>query len=261
MGSQLIQAKLWGRAPKDWSTIQEETVKPAYEFALKALPVTSGLKLLDIGCGTGYFCKLASSEGINVTGFDATPEFINEAKERLPNNLFLIGDMEDLPFSDKSFDIVCGCNSFQYAENTNNALKEAKRVLKDNGKLVAMIWGNKEDCEAATYLKAIGSLLPPPPPGAPGPFALSENKLLENMLKELGFSKINSTDITTVWDYADTDTAMKGLMSAGPVTKAIENNTFEKVYNTLLAAIQPYIQSNKHVVYNNKFRVVIAESN
>ncbi len=69
--------------------------------------------------------------------------------------------MEELPFTDKTFDVVSGFNSFQYAANTKNALIEAKRVMKDNGQLAVMIWGNKEDCEAATYLKAIGSLLPP----------------------------------------------------------------------------------------------------
>lgn len=53
-----------------------------------------------------------------------------------------------------------------------------------------MIWGNKEDCENFTYLKAIGSLLPPPPPGTGGPFALSENQLLEKILKAVGFKII-----------------------------------------------------------------------
>ncbi len=259
MGSQLIQAKLWGQQPKNWSDIQEETGKAGYDFFLQTISSAVDLKLLDVGCGTGYFCKLASDKGFDVTGLDATPEFIDEAKKRLPNGYFIIGEMEELPFSDNSFDVVCGFNSFQYAVNSNNAFEEAKRVLTDKGKIVVMIWGNKEDCEAASYLKAVGALLPPPPPGAAGPFALSENGLLESILKKIGFSKIESNDIPSVWDYADTATAMKGLMSAGPVARAIENNSFDKVYDAVSMAIQPYIQSDGHVVYKNKFRVVIAE--
>jgi ubiquinone/menaquinone biosynthesis C-methylase UbiE len=259
MGSQLIQGKLWGQQPKNWADIQEGTGKAGYDFFLHTISNALDLKLLDVGCGTGYFCKLANDKGFDVTGLDATPEFIDEAKKRVPNGKFMIGEMEELPFTDNLFDIVCGFNSFQYAANTNIAFEEAKRVLAVNGKLVVMIWGNKEDCEASSYLKVVGSLLPPPLPGAAGPFALSENGLLENMIEKTGFSEIKSSDIESVWDYADTATAMKGLMSAGPVARAIENNTFEKVYDEVAKAIQPYIQSNGHVVYKNKYRMVIAK--
>jgi ubiquinone/menaquinone biosynthesis C-methylase UbiE len=258
MGSQAIQGKLWGQRPKDWADIQEQTGKAGYDFVLSTLSISAATKLLDIGCGTGYFCKLASDEGATVTGLDATAEFIEEAKKRLPAAQFVVGEMEELPFEDKSFDMVCGFNSFQYAANTKNALIEAKRVLADDGILIAMIWGNKEECQAATYLKAVGSLLPPPPPGAPGPFALTENGLLEKVLEEVGFSKTKTFDVPSVWDYPDTDTALKGLMSAGPVARAIENSGFEKVYETISNAIQPYIQPHGHVVYHNKFRIVVA---
>lgn len=260
MGSQTIQGKLWGQRPKDWSEIQEQTGKAGYDFVLNFLSVTQATKLLDVGCGSGYFCKLAVDKKIDVTGLDATTELIDEAKKRVPTANFHIGEMEELPFEEKSFDVVCGFNSFQYAADTKNALLEAKRVLKDGGKIAVMIWGNKEDCEAATYLKAVGSLLPPPPPGAGGPFALSENQLLEKILEEIGFKIISNTDISSIWDYPDTDTALKGLLSAGPSAKAIENSGFEKVYETILKSVEPYILSDGHVVYSNKFRVVIAEN-
>jgi ubiquinone/menaquinone biosynthesis C-methylase UbiE len=259
MGSQAIQGKLWGQRPKDWSEIQEQTGKPGYDFVLNYLSITPATKLLDVGCGSGYFSKLAVDKEVDVTGLDATTELIAEAKKRVSNANFLVGEMEELPFEEKYFDVVCGFNSFQYAANIKNALVEAKRVLKDGGKLAAMIWGNKEDCEAATYLKAVGSLLPPPPPGAGGPFALSENQLLEKILEEIGFKILSNTDVTSVWKYADTDIALKGLLSSGPVARAIEHAGFEKVYETTLQAIHPYIQPNGQVVYNNKFRVVIAE--
>ncbi|MDB5275451.1 MAG: hypothetical protein JWR61_406 [Ferruginibacter sp.] len=259
MGSQAIQGKLWGRRPKDWGHIQEQTGQAGYDFVLRALSLSAGTRLLDIGCGTGYFCKLASDKEATVTGLDATAEFIEEAKKRVPAAQFAIGEMEELSYEDKTFDVVCGFNSFQYAANTKNALIEAKRVLTDDGKLAAMIWGNKEECEAATYLRAVGSLLPPPPPGAPGPFALTENGLLEKILEEVGFGKIATFDVPSVWEYPDTDIALKGLMSAGPVARAIENSGFEKVYETISKAIHPYIQPNGHVVYNNKFRIVMAE--
>lgn len=259
MGSQLIQSKLWGQRTKDWATIQEPTGKAGYEYVLNFIKLQQTDNLLDVGCGTGFFINLATKTGAGLIGFDATEQFIEEAKIRNPSANFLTGEMEELPFPDNTFNVVTGFNSFQYAANIKNALTEAKRVLKDKGKLAVMIWGNKEDCEAASYLKAIGSLLPPPPPGAPGPFALTENHLLENILQEIGFKILNSADVNSIWNYPDTETALKGLLSAGPAARAIENVGFEKAYQTTLEALKPFMKSNGEIVYKNKFRVVIAE--
>jgi SAM-dependent methyltransferase len=230
-----------------------------YSHALQFLNLSSADKLLDVGCGTGLFSSMAAKTGAEITGIDASEPLIDEANKRAPSTKFLVGEMEELPFAGGVFDIVCGFNSFQYAADSKNALTEAKRVLKDGGKIVVMIWGNKKDCEAATYLKAVGNLLPPPPPGAAGPFALTEHRLLESILEEVGFELINDQDIDSIWDYPDVDTALKGLLAAGPAAKAIEYSGYQQVYNAVTEAVQPYIQADGHVVYRNKFRVVIAE--
>lgn len=259
MGSQKIQGDLWGRRPEDWASIQEPTAKEGYEYVLKNISITPGTKLLDIGCGSGLFSDLATKAGAEVTAIDASEKTIERAKKRNPSVHFMTGEMEELPFDDNTFDIVCGFNSFQYAADMKNALKEAGRVLKVNGTLVTRIWGNKEDCEAASYLKAVGSMLPPPPPGAGGPFALSENNLLENILEEAGFTIIKKSDVVSVWDYPDEETALKGLLSAGPASKAIDHSGYDKVYETVKQAMAPYVQPDGHVVYKNKWRVIISE--
>lgn len=259
MGSQAIQTHLWGQQPQDWATIQEKTSNTGYQYVLHLPEFGKQGKLLDVGCGTGFFSNLAHQQGLEVTALDATDEFIELARQRAPGVQFCTGEMESLPFADGAFDLVTGFNSFQYAADVKNAFVEAKRVLKDKGKLVVMIWGNKEDCEAATYLKAVGSLLPPPPPGAPGPYALSENELLATMLQGAGFKLISQEDVQCVWDYENAETALKGLMSAGPVARAIENSGFDKAYEAISDAMKPYIRSDGHVVYNNKFRIAVAE--
>ncbi|MDX5584550.1 MAG: methyltransferase domain-containing protein [Aureibaculum sp.] len=258
MGSQEIQNKLWGRQTKDWANIQEKTGISGYEYALNQLELNEPINLLDIGCGSGIFSDFAQLKGISTTGIDACEKLIKHAKQRNPDVHFLEGDMEALPFNNSSFDVVCGFNSFQYAGNIKNAITEAKRVLKDNGKIVVMIWGNKEDCEVASYVKAVGSLLPPPPPGAGGPFALSENQLLERLLEEAGFRIVDNYDVDSVWEYPDNQTALNGLGSSGPITKVIEHTSPEEVQKTILNAIKPYVQPDGTVVYNNKWRVVTA---
>jgi SAM-dependent methyltransferase len=260
MGSQKIQGELWGTRTKDWASIQEATSVPIYEHVLEFLKIEPAETLLDVGCGTGFFSDLAFKKGADVTGLDASEQFNEHAKQRNPSINFIVGEMEELPFADNTFNIVSGFNSFQYAANIKNAFSEAKRVMADKGKFVVIIWGNKVDCEAATYMEALSSLLPPPPPGSAGPFNLSENRLLEQTIEETGFRIIDNTDVTSIWDYPNTDIALKGLLSSGPIATVIDICGFEKVYETVTAAIQPYIQQNGHVVYNNKFRVVISEN-
>jgi len=259
MGSQAIQGNLWGQRPQDWGQIQEQTGLAGYNHVLQNIPINKSTSLLDIGCGTGYFCKMAAHNGATVTGIDASEALIAEAKQRVPKATFQTGEMEELPYADNTFDVVTGFNSFQYAAQTQNALAEAYRVLKPGGKLAAMIWGDKQDCEAATYLKAVGSLLPPPPPGAPGPFALSEDEQLQKIVTQAGFKNIQTTDIPGTWQYPDAETAIRGLISAGPVARAIQNTSYQQVYDTIAEAIKPYTQPNGQVVYHNKFRIVIAE--
>jgi len=258
MGSQEIQNRLWGRKTEDWANIQEKTGFSGYEHAITQLDLSESKELLDVGCGSGIFSDFADSKGFSVTGIDACENLIKHATQRNSGANFLVADMEELPFRNDSFDVVCGFNSFQYAGNIKHAFTEAKRVLKNNGKIVVMIWGNKEDCEVASYLKAVGSLLPPPPPGAGGPFALSENQLLESLLEETGFKIVDNHDVGSIWEYPDKQTALKGLGSSGPITKVIEHTSSEEVEKTILNAIEPYVRQDGTVVYNNKWRVVTA---
>ena len=259
MGSQKLQGELWGKRSQDWATYQENTSLSGYNYALDFLKLNQSIQLLDVGCGSGLFSNLASEKGANVTGIDASENLITEAKKRNTSVKFLTGEIEELPFENESFDVVTGFNSFQYAANIQNALVEAKRVLKNKGKLVTMIWGNKEECELFSHFKAMGSLMPPPPPGSSGPFALSENRLLENYLEEAGFKVLVSTDVQCICEYPNTEIAMKALLSSGPSSKVIDQVGFEKAHETALASIQEFIQDNGQVVIKNKFRVIISE--
>jgi SAM-dependent methyltransferase len=259
MGSQAVQAQLWGRQPVDWGTIMEPTGKSGYDHAIAALNLTGNESLLDIGCGTGYFCSLVAPKVRFITGFDGTVEFAEEARRRLPAYPFLVGDMDDLGLPDEAYDIVTGFNSFQYASNISDAFAEARRVLKPGGRLVVMIWGNKEDCQAAVTLGAVGALLPPPPPGTPGPFALSEQQLLEKTLGRSGFTVLQTNDVPAIWDFPDTATTLRGLLSTGPAYRAIHSAGYDKVADTLTATLPQFTRPDGHIIYNNKWRVVIAK--
>ena len=252
-GSAPAQSELWGGRARDWADVQEPIARPLYEAVLNKANVGRGTSVLDVGCGAGRFCQLAAGKGAAVTGFDATPALIAIAKERMPAGDFCVGDMETLPYADDSFDVVTGFNSFQYAANPVNALKEARRVAKKGSPVFIATWGKPEDCQAAAYLAALGKLLSPPPPGAPGPFALSAEGALEALAKRAGLAPKEVESVDMPFEYPDLATALRGLLSAGPAVKAIEIWGEDRVREAVFELLETFRQPSGGFVMNNKF--------
>ncbi|MDP3093811.1 MAG: methyltransferase domain-containing protein [bacterium] len=102
-----------------------------------------GNKILDIGCGNGRLLDLYAGKGVDYTGIDNSFAQIEEAKKRCPNNSFLVADALKLPFADKSFDktfSVAVLHEIPSLEFRKAFLKEARRVLKDEGLLFLTAW-------------------------------------------------------------------------------------------------------------------------
>jgi SAM-dependent methyltransferase len=259
-GSASIQRELWGARATDWADVQEGTVLPLYEAVLAKTAVGAETRLLDVGCGSGMFCRMAAKRGAKVSGIDATPALIDIAKSRLADADFRTGEMEALPYAEGAFHVVTGLNSFQYAGNPVNALGEAKRVAERDGFVVVAVWGKESDCQARAYLAAVGRLLPPPPPGAPGPFALSEEGALEALARRAGLSPIEVNDVDSPWVYRDLEMALTGLLSAGPAVKAMQVSGQSRVSEAVARALEPFATPSGGYRLENKFRYLIARA-
>jgi len=252
-----MQAALWGARAKDWAEL-ETTADPIYNAALERLNIREGDKLLDIGCGSGRFCGLAHAKGAKVFGFDATPELLAIAKERNPECTFDEGDMEAVPYRNAEFDFVTAFNSFQFAANPQTAIYEAKRVMKVGGLLLAVIWGKPEQCEARFIFEAMKELAPPPP-GARGPFSLSMDGALENLLKEVRLDIIDSKDVDCAWEFPDEGTLTRRILAAGPSTRVINEVGEEKTKEAILKAVEPFKTPEGGYRLKNVYRYVTAE--
>jgi ubiquinone/menaquinone biosynthesis C-methylase UbiE len=100
---------------------------------LEAANVGPGTNLLDMGCGAGGAALMAAARGATVTGFDASENLLEVARERLPQSDFTQGDIEELPYPDNTFDVVFAANSVQYAENQEQAVREAQHHASQDG--------------------------------------------------------------------------------------------------------------------------------
>ncbi|HET8578726.1 MAG TPA: methyltransferase domain-containing protein [Methylomirabilota bacterium] len=233
-------------------------IQPLYEAVIVRVGIGSGMRLLDIGCGAGLFCSMAARQGARVTGFDAAPALIAIARQRTPKGDFQVGEMEELPFPANTFDLVTGFNSFQFAADPLQALREARRVARPRAQIVIATWGRVEDCEAAGYLAALKALLPPAPPGAVGSFALSATGALEGLLRQAGLRPSVTEEIDCPWLYRDGAAALRGLMSAGPAVKAIQTSGEDRVKEAVLKAVAPFRTATGGYRLRNKFRYVVA---
>jgi SAM-dependent methyltransferase len=259
MGTASVQGDFWSARASDWAEIQEALSRPVFDKIIAVAKIGTSKTVLDVGCGAGLFCELAAAGGASVAGLDAAPALLAIARKRVPAGDFRVGEMENLPFADATFDVVTGFNSFQYASSPVQALREAKRVVHKQGLVSVMVWGKPEDCDAAVYLKAVGSMLPPPPPGAPGPFALSVDGALEALVRQAGLTPIGVYDIDTPWHFLSLESALRGMNSAGPAVRAIRHSGEDAVRRAVAEAITPFRTESGAYLLSNKCRYLLAK--
>ncbi|MDX6628418.1 MAG: hypothetical protein QOH00_664 [Gaiellales bacterium] len=260
MGTAQVQGQLWGAAAHDWATLAEPVQIPFFEAALDAIGIENGMRLLDAGCGAGLALTLAAERGAIVSGLDASAGLLEVARERLPEADLREGDLEALPYADDSFDAVTAFNSVQYASDPTAALREIRRVARPGARVAITTWGRPEQCEMRAVLGAIGSLLPPPPPGAAGPFALAAPGALEALVEAAGLTAERAIDVPTPYDHGDVDTAVRAHLASGPARRAIETAGLEETRAALVATCEQARREDGSVHFDNVFKVLVARA-
>lgn len=248
-----IQGKLWGTFARDWADYGEATSNDLFNTVLQKIKDRStGKELLDAGCGAGGFCKIASEAGFKISGLDGSDALISIAKERVPSGDFHAGDLEELPFGDNTFDIVTGFNSFQFAGNIVNALKEAGRVAKKSAPLFISYWGSPDKCNASSLFAALAPYMPTPQKSGDKKPLYSEG-VMESFAAEAGLKPESTEAIECLWKFENEEMALRAMLSAGLINIAIQNAGREKVKGLAAAAIKQYMQPEGSYVLKNTF--------
>ena len=112
----------------------------AYEQMYGLLrPVVRQKTVLELATGTGLIAKHIVRYADHIEATDASQEMIEQAKQGVKSAklYFSVQDMFHLPYADQSFDVVIVVNALHIVPEPEKALSEIRRVLKDDGVLVA----------------------------------------------------------------------------------------------------------------------------
>ena len=110
-------------------------------------PVVKAKTVLELATGTGLIAKNIVNAAAHIEATDASAEMIAEAKRdsRSAKLYFSVQDMFCLPYADRSFDVVIVSNALHIVPEPERALAEIRRVLKDDGILIAPTFTHAEN--------------------------------------------------------------------------------------------------------------------
>lgn len=259
IATEIVNGELWGRRARDLVIYQEATIAPVFDAVFQSTGVRGATRYLDIGCGAGSAAAKASALGASTAGLDAFIALIEIAASRVPATTFHVGDLQALPLEDGSFDLVSSFNAIQYAGDVTHALSEVTRVLAPGGAVAIATWGDPEGMEAATVVGAPKPLLPPPPTGTPGPFALSDNAVLRDFVEAGGLDAYQVSGVASPWSYPHEAAALAGLASSGVAARAIEVAGADKVDRVHQWALAPFRRPDGRIEIGATFKMLLAK--
>jgi SAM-dependent methyltransferase len=258
-GSASRWGPLWGARPKDWA-LSEDRQTPTYEAALRHVALEPGQRVLDIGCGVGAFLRLVAGRGGVPHGIDASEALVALARSRLPGADLRVGEMEDLPYDDASFDLVTGFNSFFFANDMVAALREARRVAKRYAQVVIQVWGAHERCDLEAMKQIARPFLPPRPPDAPPEPDLSRPGALETVAAQAGLAAEEAFDTTWAFEYPDEETLGRALVAVAGLAVLAGTECEDELRHAIVDGLAPFRRADGSYRLENEYRLLIARA-
>ena len=184
------------------------------------LGVDEGDRLLDMACGSGLAIELARMRGATCSGIDASARLLAIASDRSPGSDIRVGDMNELPWDEESFDVVTAFRGIW--GTTPNAVAEAHRVLRPGGRMGLTVWGHLKKSPGAWALAAFTLAADEKVENQATMVSLGRPGVAESVLDEYGFTDIERFVIPAALEYPDPDLFARGLASTGPAYEAIQ---------------------------------------
>ncbi len=253
---------------------------PLYEAVYERLEVGSSSRLLGLGCGSGLALLMATARGASVTGLQAhAPERLALARERLLPGAWGtracagarltdggpadIGDAAAAATTTATYNLVTafepvGCVAGD-CEGLAEALTAAAPLVGPGVPVVLVGWGPPERCATSSVLQLATKLANPLRDGA-GRWRPALRDDLEEVAGRAGLRPDGSGRVACPFGYADTDNAVRGLMSTGLFDAAVAATDPAQVDKEVREALHPHRRRDGTVWMPNVFRYLIART-
>jgi ubiquinone/menaquinone biosynthesis C-methylase UbiE len=140
-----IEHEAWSGRANYYDTVFASVSTQAIDDILDSLGPLRGRRHLDVACGTGHLVAAASKRGAISQGIDFAQAMIDVARANYPKSSFQAADARELPYGDRSFDVVTCAFGLSHMEYPQAAVDEAYRVLNTGGRFAFALWFGPEN--------------------------------------------------------------------------------------------------------------------
>jgi SAM-dependent methyltransferase len=237
----------WENIPEPYHRCFGSLTSQSIEPLLNAVGAAKGAKVLDIASGPGYVAAAAARRGASVAAVDFSAAMVAAARRRYPDIDFQEGDAEELPFENGVFDAAVMNFGILHLSQPENALAEAFRVLRSEGKFAFTVWaGPAETIAFGLVLRAVqahGDMNVRLPAGPPF-FRFSDPEEATHALRAAGFESAAVSKIPQVWRLPAGDGLFDAMIESTVRTagllRAQKPAALEEIREALGAAVQTY---------------------
>ena len=209
------QRQEWDAAAQGWDkwddVLQRQT-QPVADWLCEAIRVQPGARVLDLACGSGQPALTLARRvqpGGTVTATDLSPSMVAIARSKaassgLNNVEFVEMDVEDLKFSDSSFDAATCRWGLMFCPDAARAVREIHRVLKPGSRFAGVTWDAPARNPLFTLVQQVLSrfvTMPQPDPKAPGMFRLADRDELRSIVTSAGFREAELESHSLGWSF------------------------------------------------------------
>ena len=267
------QRQDWNRVAggwEKWDRFFDEQMTYLNHRLVADARLRSGLRVLDLGSGTGYPALLSAQTvgpSGSVIGMDLAEQMLDAARRKaarlgLTNVTFRTGDVTTLPFDANSFDAITSRFCLMFLPEIHKAAAEIVRVLRPGSWVATAVWSTPDkNPSIGLSMEAIKKVveLPPPDPTAPGIFRLAKPGDLAGMLQQAGLIDVIEQEFLAEWSYVSAEEYYTNLTEiAAPIQNLMAKlsaTQTQEVKRLIIQAVTQY-QRGSRIIFPIAVRMV-----